>query len=734
MNAERAFQLSSVMLAASAFTGLALTGELPAWVLALGAATLLFAIKQSAFAGAAAAETPRGLLYRLSRRTWTVLMLIAFILFLLDVALISQDLLLAGARFLVVLMAHKLFVLNERKDYLHLYAVSLLQLLAAAVLTVELWYGAIFVAYLLAAIWTLLLYHLRNETEEAAALRRASGKPPDPVLLPGPITGRFFWTTNGIAVGAFCLTLLIFFLTPRIGAGFFNKNRVDRIRTSGFSEQVDLGAIGSVKLDERVVMRVEFPGYQAPPAERLYFRGAAYDFYDGSSWSNSFSTRRPLIRRDADGVIYVAPLATEASLASGLRQDILIEALDTAVLFGVPSVDAVKGMFQAVFVDGMQDVYLAYPPTNRFQYQAFSTPERLHEEDRTATAAGFAGAENDAYLQLPELSPRVAALARQVTGQAGTPYGKVMAIEQHLRSAYQYSLDVGATQSDNPVEDFLFARKTGYCEHYATAMVVLLRSLGIPARLATGFLPGEWNDFGNYYTVRQRDAHAWVEVRFPRSGWITFDPTPSVAPPASWFAFSRLGKVVDSVRLKWDRYVIQYSLRDQMAVAQGVRSQGDKLKERALGLLAQAFGGLAFLRTWLGYEWHDLGALKLLALAVGAIVLALLGLASAKALFVRARRQAGASGRDSAAIRLYQRMLQTLAKRGLAKSPGATPWEFARQVARDWAEAGRPVDRLTDLYCRVRFGQQPLTQTDLLEAESILTDLQTLAQARTAGS
>ena len=90
---------------------------------------------------------------------------------------------------------------------------------------------------------------------------------------------------------------------------------------------------------------------------------------------------------------------------------------------------------------------------------------------------------------------------------------------------YQYTLDVGGHRSDSPLDDFLFTRKTGYCEHYATAMVILLRTLGVPARLVTGYFASEWNNFGHYYAIRQQDAHAWVEVWFPRSGWITFDPT-----------------------------------------------------------------------------------------------------------------------------------------------------------------------------------------------------------------
>src|SRR2546427_12906923 len=106
-------------------------------------------------------------------------------------------------------------------------------------------------------------------------------------------------------------------------------------------------------------------------------------------------------------------------------------------------------------------------------------------------------------------------------------------------------------------------------------MVVMLRVLGIPARLVTGFLHGEWNDFGNYYTVRQRDAHAWVGVLFPRSGWITFDPTPSVPAAGSNPLWSQLGSAVDSIRLKWDRLVILYSFRDPLASAHAIRQRRD---------------------------------------------------------------------------------------------------------------------------------------------------------------
>jgi hypothetical protein len=718
MTPERAFRFSSILLAAAGLSGLVLTGELPLWLAILGGLSL-------ALSGAQAGGYST--LFRLSRRAWNLLMVGAFIGFGVDLLWISQDPLPAGVHFLVILMVNKLLNLEQRKDFLHLYAISLLQLLAAAALTVELWYAAVFVTYLMAAIWTLLLYHLRNEVEERQAVSPAAKESVDPVHQPGPITSRFFWTTNAIAAGAFLLTLAIFFVTPRIGAGFFNKNRVEVVRTSGFSDQVDLGVIGAVKLDQSVVMRVEFPEHKGPPAERLYFRGAAYDLYNGRSWANTLARRR-VLGRTPDGAFQVSregsPGASDRSRAD-LYQEILIEPLDTSALFGVSFVDVIKGNFLIVQADGMGGLYLPYPPSARFQYGIRSTPDQLAEEDRTAASLTYPAPILEHFLQVPETSPLVAALARDVARQAKTPYEMVAAIERHLRERYQYSLDVGETMVVSPLEEFLFTRKTGYCEHYATAMVIMLRTLGVPARLATGFLPGEWNGFGNYYTVRQRDAHAWVEVFFPRSGWVTFDPTPNVGALGSTQFLSTVGSVIDSVRLKWDRFVIQYSFRDQMVLAQGLRERSDQLRAQARGLWTSLLDRVMSVRSWIGQASQPLGPTWVLVggLLVGLAVVAFL----AFAIRWKGRTAQGSSSlvtaRQAAAVRLYGRMLRLLEARGLRKAPGATPLEFAKRVIRERPDVGSRVETLTHLYCRVRFGQAPLTPEDLRRAEDLLTGL-----------
>jgi len=720
MSLERAFPVSSILLAAIGFLGLVLTGEIPEGLVLIGLASLVVGAAQ---AMEQAGERLARQIASLSRATWNVFLLAVFIFFGADLLLISRDILPAAVHFLILLMSVKLFHLRQRKDFLQLYVISFLELLAAAALTVDLWYAGVFIAYVFAAIWTLILYHLRNEAEEAQAAVQAGKELHDPSPIARPVTAQFFWATNGIAVGSFCLTMAIFFLIPRIGAGFFQKDRVDLIRMSGFSEKVELGVIGAVKLDPTVVMRVELPDQKAPIPEGLYFRGAAYDTYDGRSWANRLAARRILSRTPDGGFMVPSEQTLAVPESAVLRQEILIEALDTTVLFGVSFVESVKGNFVVVQMDGMRGLYLSYPPSARFQYSVRSIPGRLLEADRAAPSFIYPAFIQEHYLQLPDTSPRVAVLAREVTSAASTPYGRARAIEQHLRRSYQYSLDVRTTVSADPVEDFLFTRKTGYCEHYATAMVVLLRTLGIPARLVTGFLPGAWNDFGNYYTIRQQDAHAWVEVYFPRSGWVTFDPTPSVPAVVPSWVWWNIGKIVDSIRLRWDRYVVQYSFRDQMAAAKSLRDRSEKVRSDMSDFVSAVTRGLASARAWLVELARVRGWDLAMGLAAGTLVIGMVLAVILRGPGLRRQQLDPRTPRQVAAIQLYSRMLRILQARGLQKSPGATPLEFARQVAREWRDAAPFVRPLTDLYCHVRFGRGSLSSDETRKGHDLLARL-----------
>jgi hypothetical protein len=720
---EQAFGLSAVLLAATAFTGLLFSHSIPAWLAVVTAAVMLFALMQT-LGWRVRIQIAQGL--AASPALLNGLLISAFLLFLFDVMVFSRELLSAGVHFLVILLGIKLVTLRERRDYRQLYAICLMAILASAALTTEVWYVPIFLLYLLAAVWTLLLYHLTSKTSpDRPEPTNGLQLPP---LTSGHITSRFFWLTNGVAVAAFTLTLVIFFLLPRISVGILQKPRGEGLRTTGFSEQVDLGMIGSIKEDPQIVMRVELPDQPTGRKDRLYLRGLAYDHYNGRSWSSGSRHRRSLgLTADGTFAVRSGGSRTPLNLSEPVRQDILLEALDTSVLFAAPFAEYLSGEFTAVQADGMTGLHLPDPSSSRIRYSVISRERQIMTEEQVASELDYSGSVRDRFLQLPEDSNRVAELARRVTDQAAIPFEKSSAVLQHLLSNYQYSLDADTTRSSHPIDDFLFTRKTGYCEHYATAMVLMLRSIGIPARLVTGFLATEWNEFGGYYTVRQRDAHAWVEVYYPHSGWITMDPTPDTGalPPLSmWESLERIG---ESLRLHWDRVFIRYSAHDQLAVVRIIRGGSDSARD-ALGQWATEIRAAAFLMVGeLRAQVDNVVIFWLLAVSPGVGLACLILVIRDRWRYRRATNRPAAR-KQQQIVQLYKKMLEIASRRGVHIRPSTTPKEFASLVGSEWTEAGPTAVRLTALYCQGRFSNSPLSSEELNQAVDQISALQRLTR------
>ncbi len=728
MALDQAFRLSSILLAAAAFAALILSGGLLGWLGFLTAAALLVSVLRTL--GYRSLDRIASIT-RLTTTTWNLLLVVAFLGFWADFFWISQDLLPAGVHFLAALLINKLFNLAQRRDFLHLYAISLIAILASAALSSDVWYMLIFLAYLLAAVWTLLLYHLTKETEERPGDSCHTMAIADRTRM-GRITARFFWLTNGLAVGSFCLTIVIFFAIPRIGAGFVQKQRGDELRTTGFSEKVDLGVIGSIKQDPSIVMRVQLPDRPREEPGRLYLRGTAYDRYNGHSWSNTLRHRRSLMEMPAGNfVVRTGGPRPRGDVPKALRQDILLESLDTSVLFAAPMADSVTGDFLAVQSDIMGALYLPLPSISRIQYSVWSRPNEVVREDRTAEVLKYPEAVLRHYLQLPNESPRIAELTREIIRDSPTPYQSATAIQDHLLTQYRYSLEMDPERSDRPVEEFLFTRKTGYCEHYATAMVVLLRTAGIPARLVTGFLATEWNGFGNYYTVRQRDAHAWVEAYFPLSGWITMDPTPAQLDGRSELGWHALTRMMDSVKLNWDRLFVRYNAGDQLAVVQGIREGSQTIRRQALDSVTAFLSPISHAVVALAGRLRDtnLAQLGLLALLLGLGLSLLYVLVKRRPWRSYSFTQSWQSPHQRAIARLYDNMLRLVNGRGIHRPPTATPWEFARIVGGHWQDAGDSITLITDLYCKVRFGHAQVSAEELVSMEASLARLRTLVRS-----
>ncbi|HEY6085261.1 MAG TPA: DUF3488 and transglutaminase-like domain-containing protein [Nitrospira sp.] len=720
MHFERAFKLSSLVLATTAFSGLLLARSIPPWLALITGILLILALLQTLGFSAGRQMFRQA---ALSPRLWNTLLVGALMVFLVDVTVISGELLPAGIHFLVMLLGIKLISADHPRDFRHLYAISLMAILASAALTTDVWYIPIFLLYLLATVWTLLLYHL---TIHAADGNSSGGHAP---MTSCAITGRFFWLTNGMAVITFALTLTIFFLLPRVGAGMLQKSRGETLKTTGFTERVDLGMIGSVKQNPQVVMRVELPDLSSGGSGRFYLRGLAYDRYNGRSWSISNPRRRNL--GSAGEGTYVMRTQRNPSAGSTsplIQQDILLEALDTSVLFAIPFAEYVSGDFGTVQADSMSALYLPFPTASRMRYSVTSRLNEITASEKTAAALDYPRTIQEHYLQLPELSEKVAQLSQLVTRQAVTPYDQITSIHRHLLRNYQYSLDVETTTSLHPLEDFLFTRKTGYCEHYATAMVIMLRAAGIPARLVTGFLATEWNEFGGYFTIRQRDAHAWVEVYFPQSGWISFDPTPptDLLPARSgWEVVSRVG---ESLALYWDRFFVRYSTQDQLVIVNEIRDSSEALRGRLIQWSDRAKDSVAHFLSF--SQQLMLSAAEGISAVTGLWVSAiLLGLAvlARRTMWLMISRQK-AQRRQVHITRLYQSMLRAAARQGLVKSPSTTPTEFARLVAGKWTAGAAIVAGLTELYCRGRFSAVALTTEELARAEHEIRSLEQLSR------
>jgi len=715
---EQAFKLSSLLLAATAFSGVILAhGISPSLALMAGLA-LTLAIIDAAGIPLIPRSFRQALIPTYLR---TLALLSAFAFFLLDLILISRELLPAGIHFLVILLIIKLTSLEDRRDFRQLYAISLMAILASAAMTTEAWFIPIFVAYLLTAVWTLLLYHLTGTRQAGEAVGGSAASSVG-------ITNRFFWLTNGIAIATFSLTLVIFFLLPRIGAGVLQKSRGEGLRTTGFAERVDLGMIGSVKQDPQVVMRVELPDRPASVPERLYLRGVAYDEYDGRSWSAGHVRRRNL-GTFGDGMFVVRPSDSRRGqgVSVSIQQDIMLEPLDTSVLFTVPFAEFLSGDLPGVQSDGMGSLYLPFPASSRLRYSVTSRVRNVDDDERHAVALDYPHPVMERYLSLPNLSDGILTLTQDVVRDTRAPFDRILSIQQHLLHHYRYSLDLETTTSLHPLEDFLFTRKSGYCEHYATAMVVMLRSIGIPARLVTGFLATEWNQFGGYFTVRQRDAHAWVEVYFPQAGWTTFDPTPATGALPAPSRLDALFRAGESLRLYWDRLFIRYSAKDQFAMIHGLRDGGEAVRDvtsRWIAAVHQAGKRLLAVLEQMPERAAAAGIGTLIILIpLGAGALAIL-LRKTMRVFASPAHQT--QRQQSRIMKIYKQMVRTVGQAGFVKLPATTPLEFSKLVATEWAGAAEAVSRLTELYCRGRFSGNQLTTDELADAERQLRALHRL--------
>jgi protein-glutamine gamma-glutamyltransferase len=643
------------------------------------------------------------------RRLWDLITVVFLVYAVVDFTLLAESFMAGVVHLVLFLLIYKLYNARNHRDLLDIVLLTFLMLVLACLLTTSFGLLVVFCLYMILGVWGFILLHLRREAEIAMPERSREA-----MAAPGFITPGFLCSSLGVAVASLALTLVIFFLIPRLGRTFLPLGGHVGALATGFTDRVELGSYGIIQNDPTIVMRVSFPEEVAAPDRllNLRWRGVAFDHFDGRTWALA-DPARGHIRRVRDGQYAVTPHVVGAPF---LSYEVFLEPIGTEILFGLPRVTAIQGRIPGLAVNAGDGLVLPTPPAGRLRYLAVSQPERVRAEwlRRRSRAVDYPPRIREAYLQLPPSSPRLRTLAQDLAGGAATPFETARRVEKYLTDNLRYSLDLGQATDLDPVDDFLFGRKTGNCEYFAAAMVVLLRAAGVPARVVNGFQRGEWNDVGRYFVIRQRDAHSWVEVFLPEAGWVTFDPSPRAAFESSALGASgRFAQYLDALRMRWNRYVVDYSVGDQALVAMELRRQSAAFR----GRLALLWDIWSFkIRRTLRTVWRDYGyvAAGLVAL-VAALVLLFRRVPPGEmgpTWLVRAR-----FGQTPAAF--YARMLRLLARRGNLRAPGATAREFVASLS-GRPQIHGPAAELTTFYERVRFGGDALTASEGQRATTLL--------------
>lgn len=647
--------------------------------------------------------------------------------------------------FVLFLLVIKLCQRRSNRDYLQVFIMSFLVMLAAAWMATSVIFVIGFGLYVVLTTWTLILFHLRREIEDNYIVRHANESHAEQVTATRVLNSRrvvglsFFGTTGLVAVVVLVGSSLVFALVPRVGLGFILGGVRRQVGIAGFTDEVKLGMHGLISSDNQtVVLRAEVPSIAALPSDSerertiqsLYWRGTVYDVYEGGQWLRSRDDRartrllpapfNPDSSRSylvADPFAIVPPPGRRAVTQAALEQTVEIVALthpvafaiDRPVLFEMPSVPIgafTTADFEARWSDEVSLRMFRINPANPFdrrqtmtdflgaRYRVFSQP---WQSDTAAPVAPkleqLPQGALDNYLRVPpSLTARVSALAGQLTGKSASPAAKVQAVVEWLRKTHGYTTDLRRDERiADPLEDFLFAEKAGHCEYFASAAAILLRLAGVPTRYVNGFLGGEWNAMRRTVTVRENRAHSWVEAYLGEGGWVRVDATPAQRRPSH---MGTLRQVLDSAELFWGRWVVEYSASQQFLLAQRL---GSKLGLRSHGYMPG--------RTHTPLSRRE-------ALIVALVVSAAVLLVSQRKRWLGWRRGqhsvAQESHAEQAVLRIYQILLKRLSAAGLPRRPSETPHEYLARIREASLEGREAFARLTDAYTRVRYGDLEL--------------------------
>lgn len=649
--------------AGSAFGAMAVSGQLPVWTIALFGMALACAL----------------LGWRpFANRTATAVLLLGSAGVLgLSVARGLIDPVVGSCSFAGLIAAHRLLSVPDARTDGQVLLTSLLMVAGGAALSGELLFAVFLVAFCVFA-------------SLAMALAVVEATVPEGEPLPVRAVVRPLSVGLGFAVLAAAAFFLLF---PRLSWNVAPRRISPGLgATTGLSDTVRLGGAGTLKSNPRVVLRAHLT--PDPGQEQLgaYWLAHTYDTFDGQEWTSVGNARRRrmqvTLRPGGERSIHQR---IELLPAYGAQT---LVALETPTRLGNAVAHQEGGSRRTALVQlGGGEVRFTENAL-AYSYEATSLPPEENASTRLTEA------EQGQLLALPDrLDPRVAELASQVLGGEKEPLAAARKLSAWLQREYAYTLELGGEVED-PLADFLFVRKAGHCEHFATALTIMLRTQGISARLASGFFGGERSN--EDYILRAGDAHAWTHVLLPGRGFVTLDATPPANRSSqSMAALQFLTGLYEALEARWRSSVIDYSLRDQLEAAESLIRPPRGPGRSPARLPPARIWGLALLAGLLTYAlWRALS-----------------------------RRLS--APRPHSATRLVDTVERLLREAGVRPREGEALEELTARLAREQHSLAEPLAPLTRRYLEARFGQRPLVPG---EADRLLAPLRSYLEARRAAA
>jgi transglutaminase-like putative cysteine protease len=566
----------------------------------------------------------------------------------------------AGTSLLIVMAGMKLLETRTVRDLTVVVFLSYFALFAAFLYNQNM----LLLPYMLLTAGLLTMTLMRIHQTEAAPIREAAA------------------TTAKMFLQALPLAVLLFLFFPRLPGQFWAVPARERAIT-GLSEEMTPGDVSELSVSGTVAFRVKFEGEAPPPRER-YWRGPVMHMFDGRTWRSGGGVQLP---------------EQVASSGSTYRYRISLEPQQRNWIFAL-------------------DMATGWDPKRAYRTEDF----QLHARQRQLSVlTSFDLESSPTYVTTGELrsnlrrldtyvprnrNKRTLELARQMRERAGSDEAFIQSVLTKFGSEeYYYTLQPPAL-SLNAVDDFLFNSRRGFCEHFASAFTVMARSVGIPARVVTGYQGGEYNPISGYLVVRQSDAHAWSEVWLEGRGWQRIDPTAAIAPeriergldaaisseeevPGRLLrqsaVLSKLRMAWDAANTFWNDQVVEFGEAQQHWLLDLFNIKNPRWEYLGVGLVVTLIGFFAILSAYLTWRFKP-------------------------------------RSRDPVA-HVYEQLCRKLAKLGVPRLPHEGPNDYVTRAAQARPELAAQLAEVRSVYVSLRYGPMPL-QTQLSRLKFLVNQLE----------